>query len=193
MKHLQTKSPFAHRALVRCLHTVQGIEHDSSLSPVPGFDFIADPIQRLFKEHPPSLTAILKVLCVLDVRFQQTYVHIPEMDWNKCFDTSVTFLEDMLASTSAMDMAHSLTATDEGYFSELNPQSIMTESPVLRQLTTEWHSLSVAVWEVSSALPDSISYIEECVQVSGRFFLFSIMLILTCISRLYSSSKTTTP
>ena len=92
MKHLRNKSPFAHRALVRCLHTVQDTEDDSSLSPVPGFDFIAGPIQRLFKEHPPSLTAILKVLCVLDVRFQQTYVHIPEMDWNKCFDTSVTFL-----------------------------------------------------------------------------------------------------
>lgn len=177
MKHLQNKSPFAHRALVRCLHTVQDIEHDSSLSPVPGFDFIAGPIQRLFKEHPPSLTAILKVLCVLDVRFQQTYVHIPEMDWTKCFDTSVTFLEDMLSSTSAMDMAHTLTSTDEGYFSELNPQNIMMESPVLRQLNVEWHSLSVAVWEVASALPDSISYIEECVQVSGRCLLFSVMFI----------------
>lgn len=99
------------------------------------------------------------------------------MDWNQCFDTSVTFLEDMLASTSAMDMAHTLTSTDEGYFSELNPQSIMTESPVLRQLTVEWHSLSVAVWEVASALPDSISYIEECVQVRESFLFFSIMLI----------------
>ena len=176
MKHLRNKSPFAHRALVRCLHTVQDTEDDSSLSPVPGFDFIAGPVQRLFKEHPPSLTAILKVLCVLDVRFQQTYVHIPEMDWNKCFDTSVTFLEDMLASTSAMDMAHTLTSTDEGYFSELNPQSIMMESPVFLQLTAEWHSLSVAVWEVASALPDSISYLEECVQVSESFLL-SVLLI----------------
>ena len=176
MKLLRNKSPFAHRALVRCLHTVQDTENDLSLSPVPGFDFIASPIQRLFKEHPPSLTAILKVLCVLDVRFQQTYVHIPEMDWNKCFDTSVTFLEDMLASTSAMDMAHTLTSTDEGCFSELNPQSIMMESPVFLQLTAEWHSLSVVVWEVASALPDSISYLEECVQVSENFLL-SVLLI----------------
>lgn len=138
------------------------------MSPVPGFDFIAGPIQRLFKEHPPSLTAILKVLCVLDVRFQQTYVHIPEMDWNECFNTVVTFLEDMLTSTSAVDLAHTLTSADEDHISGLSQQSIITESPVIQQLTTEWHSLSVAVWEVCSALPDSVGHIQECVQVSDK-------------------------
>lgn len=134
---------------------------------MPGFNFIAGPIQRLFKEHPPSLTDILKVLCVLEVRFRQTYVHVPEMDWNESFNTVVTFLEDVLASTSAVDLAGTLTSIDEGNFSDLDQQSIMIGSAVARQITSEWHSLSMAVWEVCSALPDSLGYIQECAQVNN--------------------------
>ncbi|OJJ84264.1 uncharacterized protein ASPGLDRAFT_66532 [Aspergillus glaucus CBS 516.65] len=164
-KHLRRRSPFAHRALVQSLLTVQsGGEHRPPLSPVPGFDFIAGPIQRLFKEHPPSLTAILKVLCVLEVRFERMYLHIPEMDWYERFDTTVTFFEDVLASTSAVDLARTLTTTDEGHFSELDERDLMTEGPVARQIIVEWHTLSMAVWEVCSALPDLIPYIQECVQ-----------------------------
>ena len=146
-----------------------GGEQRPPLSPIPGFDFIAGPIQRLFKEHPPSLTAILKVLCVLEIRFRRMYLHIPEMDWNESFDTTVTFFEDVLASTSAVDLARTLTTTDEGHFSELDEQGLMSESPVARQIVVEWHTLSMAVWEVCSALPDLIPSIQECVQVSEHF------------------------
>lgn len=91
------------------------------------------------------------------------------MDWNESFDTTVTFFEDVLASTSAVDLARTLTTTDEGHFSELDEQGLMSESPVARQIVVEWHTLSMAVWEVCSALPDLIPSIQECVQVSEHF------------------------
>lgn len=138
---------------------------ESPLSPVPGFEFITGPIQRLFKEHPPSLGDILKVLCVLEVRFRRTYVHASEMNWKHYFDTGITFLADVLASTSAEDLAGTLTSIDENHFSGLNPQNAMPESPAVWHINTEWNSLSMAVWEVCSALPELIGYIQECVQV----------------------------
>lgn len=139
--------------------------HSSPRSPSPGFDFITGPIQRLFKEHPPSVRDVLKVLCVLEVRFRQTYIHIPVMNWNEYFNTDITFLEDVLASTSAEDLASTLTSTDESLFSGLSQQNIMSESPTVRQITTEWHLLSMAVWEVCSGLPEYMEYMQECIQV----------------------------
>lgn len=155
------------------------------MSPVPGFDFVTGPIQRLFKEHPPSLGGILKVLCVLEVRFRRTYVHVPEMNWNEYFDTSVVFLEDVLASTSAEDLAGTLTSTDESHFSELNQQGVMPESPMAWQINTGWHFLSMAVWEVCSALPELIGYIQECVQVCE--YPSSCFLQLKCINRFWQA------
>lgn len=145
--------------------------HNSPRSPSPGFDFITGPIQRLFKEHPPSVRDVLKVLCVLEVRFRQTYIHVPTMNWNEYFNIDIVFLEDVLASTSAEDLASTLTSTDESLFSGLSQQNIMSESPAVRQIATEWHLLSMAVWEVCSGLPELIEYMQECIQVCNHVIL----------------------
>ncbi|XHG09339.1 hypothetical protein AWENTII_012406 [Aspergillus wentii] len=164
-QHLRTRSPFAHRALVRCLLHVQAEgSSDMPLAPAPGFDFIAGPIQRLFKNSPPSLKSILKVLSVLGARFRRTYVHTPEMNWNKAFDTDATFIEDLLASTSALDFGRTLTTFDESTFAELNEQSIVTNNSAVKGILVQWDSLSMAVWECCSALPDLTPYILECLE-----------------------------
>lgn len=163
---MQGRSPFAHRALVQCLLAVQSdTVHSSPRSPSPGFDFITGPIQRLFKEHPPSVRDVLKVLCVLEIRFRQTYIHVPMMNWNEYFNIDIAFLEDVLASTSAEDLASTLTSTDEGLVSGLSQQTIMSDNAAVRQITTEWHLLSMAVWELCSGLPEYIEYMQECIQV----------------------------
>lgn len=95
------------------------------------------------------------------------------MDWNEYFNVDITFLEDVLASTSAEDLSSTLTSTDEGLFSGLNQQAIMSESAAVRQITTEWHKLSMAVWEVCSGLPEYIEYMQECIQV---WLLYTVSL-----------------
>lgn len=134
----------------------------------PGFEFIADPIQSLFKELPPSLTSILKVLSVLRVRFERQYVHARTMDWIQPFDIDFSLYEDLTGSTSAADFARTLTNADERSFSALTPQQVIAEDPVVTKLLSKWESLSIEVWECCTALPDMIPYIQDCVQVRRR-------------------------
>ncbi|PKX91702.1 uncharacterized protein P174DRAFT_246749 [Aspergillus novofumigatus IBT 16806] len=166
-KHLRGRSPFAHRALVHCLLSMQSqtvLDVPLVSSQTLAFEFIAGPIQNLFQDSPPSLTSILKVLSALGVRFEQAYVHAREMNWVQPFNTSVCFLDDLLASTSAVDFSRTLTNIDEGQFSKLTPPSIAEESSVPRRLVEEWGLLSTAVWECCSALPDLVPYLQECAE-----------------------------
>ncbi|KAF7586715.1 hypothetical protein BBP40_008413 [Aspergillus hancockii] len=133
----------------------------------PGFDFIATPIQGLFKTFQPSLSSILKVLSVLRVRFQRQYVHARTMNWSLPFDMDFTFFENLTGSTSAEDFARTLTTVDERSFSVLKPQNVMAKDAVLTRLLTDWETLSIAVWECCTALPDMIPYIQDCVQGWG--------------------------
>ncbi|KAL1968038.1 hypothetical protein VTN77DRAFT_2167 [Rasamsonia byssochlamydoides] len=165
-KHLRTRSPFAHRALVQCLTKYQNGEADDlPRSTGPGFEFIAGPIQGLFRGNPAGLTSILKVLSVLAVRFRQTYVHVTTMDWNHKFETSVPFLDDLLASISPTDLAQTLTRADESDFAGLSRAQItMKNEPTVAALQNKWHALSSAVWECCTALPELVGYIRECIE-----------------------------
>ncbi|KAL2000457.1 hypothetical protein VTN02DRAFT_3045 [Thermoascus thermophilus] len=164
-KHLRNRSPFAHRVLVQCLLSYRtDDDHDMPLTFGPGFEFIAGPIQTIFQDHPPSLTSILKMLSVLAIRFRKTYVHTSEMDWNRKFETSVPFIDDLFASISAGDLARTLTSSDEEDFSRLSRQNIINEDALVKDLITRWNALSTAVWECCTALPELTGYIQECVQ-----------------------------
>lgn len=165
-KHLRSRSPFAHRALVQCLLTLQpnGNGLQLPLSNAPTFGFIAGPIQNLFQDSPPDLTNILKVLSVLRVRFEQAYVHAREMNWAQPFNTTVCFLDDLLISTSAGDFARTLNTIDESHFSKLTQQSMVEENTVAMRLIEEWELLSTAAWECCVALPDLVPYIRECAE-----------------------------
>ncbi|GFF26852.1 hypothetical protein IFM61606_09835 [Aspergillus udagawae] len=180
--HLRGRSPFAHRALVHCLLSMQsqtGLDVPLVSSQTLAFEFIAGPIQNLFQDSPPSLTSILKVLSVLRVRFQRAYVHAREMNWVRPFNTSVCFLDDLLASTSAVDFARTLTNIDEGQFSTLTPPSIAEESSVALRLIEEWGLLSTAVWECCAALPDLVPYLQECAEAlltSRNYHSFTAVL-----------------
>lgn len=135
----------------------------------PGFEFIAGPIQELFRGHPTGLTSVLKVLSVLAVRFRQTYVHVPTMDWNHKFETSVPFLDDLLASISPADLAHTLHRSDESDFARLSRSQITVENePTVDALHNKWHKLSCAVWECCTALPELVGYIRECIEVGSQ-------------------------
>lgn len=89
-----------------------------------------------------------------------------KMDWSRKFDTAIPFLEDLLMSTSAVDFARNLTSNDEDDFEKLSEQNVIAEDAVVRRLVAKWHMLSIEVWECCSALPDLISDIQECIQVS---------------------------
>ncbi|KAF9889784.1 hypothetical protein FE257_006874 [Aspergillus nanangensis] len=163
--HLRARSPFAHRALVRCLLDVQsGGTHEASAPITPGFEFIAGPIQRLFKDLPPSLNSILKVLSLLSVRFQRMYVHSREMSWTRQFNVGFSFLEDILNATSAPDFASTTTSSDAGLFTQLTVQDIVEEGVITKRILAQWDLMSIEVWECCTGLPDLIPFIQECLQ-----------------------------
>ncbi|KAJ5780466.1 hypothetical protein N7457_005626 [Penicillium paradoxum] len=170
-KHLRSRSPFAHRALVQCLRAVRpGGNSDMPQPNTPGFGFIAGPIQALFKDQQGRLTAMLKVLSVLAIRFRRQYIHASTMDWKTPFDTSIPFLEDCLTSTSATDLARSMSGQDELHFAEMTQQALVEGDDIVGQLLENWRSLSISVWECCAALPELIPYLQECAQVlfTGR-------------------------
>ncbi|KAJ5970633.1 Guanine-nucleotide dissociation stimulator CDC25 [Penicillium vulpinum] len=164
-KHLRSRSPFAHRALVQCLLAVRpGGNRDVPKKSTAGFEFIAGPIQALFKDQPGRLSAMLKMLSVLAIRFRRQYIHAPAMDWKTPFDTSIPFLDDYLESTSPTDLARSMRGLDEHHFAELTRQSLVTEDVLVGQLQFRWRVLSTSVWECCAALPDLVPYLQECAQ-----------------------------
>lgn len=139
----------------------------------PGFEFISGPIQTLFKDQPPSLTAILKVFTVLAVRFRRQYIHTTGMNWKLPFDTSIAFLEYCLTSTTPGDLAHTLKHTDEVDFAALSRTNLVAEDAEVKHLLANWRTLSTSVWECCSAMPDLIPHLQDCAQVS--FFIFSFL------------------
>ncbi|KAJ5155654.1 hypothetical protein N7492_008457, partial [Penicillium capsulatum] len=164
--HLRSQSPFAHRALVQCLTALQpGAIPNLKQASTPRFEFVAGPIQRLFRDQPPSLSTILKVFSVLAIRFRRQYIHTARMDWETPFDTNILFLEYCLNSTSPEDLAHTLISTDEVDFARLSRQNIAANDVVVKRLLASWHTVSISVWECCSALPDVTLFLRECAQV----------------------------
>lgn len=130
------------------------------------FEFIGGPIQILFKDQPGRLTDMLKLLSVLAIRFRRQYVHAGTMNWKSPFDTSFSFLEDCLTSSSPSDMAHNMECLDEHHFSEIFRQTQVADDAVVGKLLVHWRGLTISVWECCCALPDLIPYLQECAQVS---------------------------
>lgn len=139
---------------------------DVKQASTPRFEFVAGPIQRLFRDQPPSLSTILKIFSVLAIRFRRRYVHTSRIDWKTPFDTNILFLEYCLSSTSPEDLAHTLISTDEVDFAGLSRQNIVANDVVVKGLLASWHTLSISVWECCSALPDITPSLRECAQVS---------------------------
>jgi hypothetical protein len=131
-----------------------------------GFEFIAGPIQSLFKDQPGRLADMLKMLSVLAIRFRRQYVQAAVMDWKIPFDTSIPFLEDCLTSSSPADLALNMNGLDEHHFAEITRQTLLTDDATVRKLLVQWRALSVSVWECCCALPDLIPVLQECAQVS---------------------------
>lgn len=159
----------------------QEVDHEIAFSPGPAFEFIAGSIQELIKDHPPSLTALLKLLSVLAVRYQRVYIHARDMDWRRPFDIDHTFFEDLTEAISAVDFARTLTNADMRSFAVLTEQGI-GDNADMASLVTKWDDLSIVVWECCTALPQFIGTIQECVQVYLLFFNPSSS-ILTLISQ----------
>jgi hypothetical protein len=139
-----------------------------------GFEFIAGPIQALFMGQQGRLTAMLKTLSVLAIRFRRQYIHPATMDWKTPFDTSIPFLDDYLDSTSPADLARTMNGVDEHLFAELTREILITEDAVVGRLQTQWRTLSTSVWECCSALPDLIPYLQECAKVSSPRVLLKL-------------------
>ncbi|KAL4805536.1 hypothetical protein BDV18DRAFT_21205 [Aspergillus unguis] len=160
--HLRCRSPFAHRA-VACALQSAGFQLDLLTMRRPGFEFFAAPIQRLFKELSPNLSSIMKVLSVLGVRFERTYLHAREMDWSRQFSIAFSFLEDVLDSSSSTDFAsdfpRTLTSSDENDFAPLLDEEALNKSVAIR-LAYRWEVLSIEVWECCKALPEIIPHIQ---------------------------------
>lgn len=171
---MSTKSPFAHRAIVECLSQFQANSvGEASRTYAPGFEFIAGPIQALFKASRLGLYNTVKLLSVVSTRFQQTYIHVPHMDWHKKLDTQVPLLNSLLASHSATDFARSLTRSDESKFSQLSREKLMGEqNPTVEALHERWSTLSTNVYECCIALPEIVSYIQQSAEVFSFFLCF---------------------
>ncbi|KAL3471297.1 hypothetical protein BJX99DRAFT_266909 [Aspergillus californicus] len=159
--HLRGRSPFAYRAVARALQSV-GLRLDLP-NTAPSFEFFAVPIQRLFKEVSQSLGTILKVLCLLEVRFERTYLHPREMTWSRPFSVAFSFLEDAINSISPTEFAVTLNTTDERAFAALVEGDIFDEA-LANRLAIRWETLSLEVWECCRALPDELERIQGCLQ-----------------------------
>ncbi|KAL5332826.1 hypothetical protein BJX70DRAFT_406907 [Aspergillus crustosus] len=159
--HLRSRSPFAHRAVVRALESI-GLQLNLPNAP-PGFGFIAEPIQRLFQNFTSRLPSVLKVLAVLGVRFERVYLHSREMNWTRHFSVSFSFLEDILESTPTNDLAGTLTSNDEKEFAKLFEDQTFDHS-MAKRLALRWEVLSIEVWECCKAVPDLIEYIQSSLQ-----------------------------
>ncbi|KAL3436736.1 hypothetical protein BDV09DRAFT_164295 [Aspergillus tetrazonus] len=159
-KHLRTRSPFAHRAVISALQDA-GYALELPCT-TPGFGFFAGAIQRLFNELL-NLKLILKVLSVLGVRFARWYLHAQEMDWSRPFSIVFSFLEDMDSSDSPMNFARNLTRSVERDFALLIEGGTLDKT-VANRLSERWHLLSVEVWECCKALPETIRFIHECLE-----------------------------
>ncbi|KAL2836119.1 hypothetical protein BJY01DRAFT_238432 [Aspergillus pseudoustus] len=186
--HLRIRSPFTHRAVAYALRDT-GVQVEMA-STEPGFGFIAAPIQRLFRDLPQNLTSILKVLCMLGVRFERTYLHSREMKWSQPFSIVFFFLEDILDSASSTDFARTLTTTDEREFAGLVDQGTFDEK-LAHRLSVRWETLSIEVWECCRALPKMIEYVQESLQpllVDRNYH--SLTAILSGLHR-YSVSEST--
>lgn len=164
---MRTKSPFGYRAIVECLSQFQSNSvGQASRTYKPGFEFIAGPIQALFKASRLGLYNTVKLLSVVSIRFQQTYIHVPYMDWHKKLDTQVPLLNSLLSSLSATDFARSLTRSDESKFSQLSREKLMGEqNPTVEALHERWSTLSMNVYECCTALPEIVPYIQQSAEV----------------------------
>ncbi|KAJ5565884.1 Guanine-nucleotide dissociation stimulator CDC25 [Penicillium sp. DV-2018c] len=164
-KHLRSRSPFAHRALIQCLRSVSPVSiRDLPQSNTAGFEFIAGPIQDLFKEQPGRLEVMLKILSVLAIRFRRWYIHAPAMDWQTPFDTSIPLLEDYLISSSESSLARNLSIQDEQRFAEMTRRNFVAGDAVVEKLLADWRALGISVWECCAALPEMISDLQVCAQ-----------------------------
>ncbi|KAL4970050.1 uncharacterized protein BDV14DRAFT_195587 [Aspergillus stella-maris] len=188
-QHLRGLSPFAHRAVAQALRDAG---HQIILpNPQPGFDFFVVPIQRLFKELPRSLPYILTVLALLEVRFQQRYLHAGEMSWSQPFSVAHSFLEDFQTATSTSTsikyFASILTESDERDFAALIEGDTLDERAASR-LSARWENLSFEVWEFCKALPDQIDTILRLLEnlLASRNY-HTLMAILSGLQR-YSVS-----
>lgn len=145
-KLLQTQSPFAHRAVLQCLVDLRpGTASGFPQPPLNGFEFVARPIQILFQKRPYSLTEILKIRDVFAFRFQRDYINTAKVPWNKPFDSTFSFLEECFTSSSASDLARTLTNMDKGDFANLSQQSIMAQDKIVTDFLDNWHALSLRV------------------------------------------------
>lgn len=164
---LQTQSPFAHRAVLQSLVDL-GLVNAPGLPqpPMHSFDFIARPIQILFQYRPYSLTEILKICELFAFRFKRDYINAATVPWKKPFDSTFSFLEECFISSSASDLARTLTDMDKGDFANLSQQSIMAQDTIVTDFLDNWNALTVSVWEVLCAIPDLAPYLQECAQVS---------------------------
>ncbi|EEA19511.1 conserved hypothetical protein [Talaromyces marneffei ATCC 18224] len=165
-KLLQQKSPFAHKAIVQCLnHFVNGKEPPKQTAK-SSLDFIAGPIQDLFQKYPANLISILKKLSVIAIRFRQTYIHVPNVDWHKRLDTRAKYLDDLLAALSPTDLARSLTRSDQSMFAQLSREQLMDEqNSITGVLHTRWYDLAMAVRDCCTAMPEFVQLIQECIQI----------------------------
>lgn len=95
------------------------------------------------------------------------------MNWNRKFDTSVPFLDDLLSSISSRDLTRTLTRSDQADFSRVSREQVMRENdPMVESLNRKWHTLSAAVWECCTALPELVSYMQDCIEVGSLSFFF---------------------
>lgn len=101
------------------------------------------------------------------IRFQETYIHVPSIDWKKRLDTRAKYLDDLLAALSPADLARSLTRSDQTMFASLSREKFVSEQdPIVETLHTRWSDLAVSVRDCCTALPEFVPFIQDCIKVS---------------------------
>lgn len=139
-------------------------KHDMPSHDTLEFAFISTPIQQLFKTRSSSLSTIIKVLSVLAVRFQQTYIQSCKVNWFEPFETSLPLLEDCLSS-SVTDFAEALTQTDKRLSDRRSRGTHIEEDAMLSEALIHWQRLKDSVRECCSGQPNLVPYFQNSILV----------------------------
>ncbi|EER45701.1 conserved hypothetical protein [Histoplasma capsulatum H143] len=132
-KHLRSRSPFAHQAVL-CSLKVKGIvdSDDTPLSTHRLMRFLTIPIQNLFTTQQNGLIRMLKKLVVLEIRFNHMYHQGSDLNWDSNFEAESPLLDEFFEASSPRALARCLTHSDDREFTGLSLQSFVTEDSKFR-------------------------------------------------------------
>ncbi len=123
-----------------------------------------NPLRDLFAKHNGNATALLVHLCMLEVRFGNSYLSELENDWTGPFKVEVPLYKELVVK-GAWAAARMITKDDQLAFRLLSLSSIIDNDQHFRNVKRRWNDLCFAVQECATPQSGLRSCLLELAQV----------------------------